>query len=198
MTEEREIARRLAGVAVSQIGDVMDRLGILDAAIRPVWRGASFVGRAATVLTAAGDNKAIHEAIAGLRDGDVLVVNGQASTTRALVGELIAERAQRKGCVAFVLDAAIRDVVEIEALGLPVYARAVTPAGPYRNGPGRIGVPVAVGGVVVTPGDWLVGDADGVAVIPAADVEEVLVAAEAKRAKEEAQQRDIRAGLVDV
>lgn len=197
MSTDQEIRRRLAAVAVSQIGDVMDRLGIVDAAIRPMWRGASFVGRAVTVLTAAGDNKAIHEAIPTLTHGDVLVVNGQASSTRALVGELIAERAQRKGCVAFVMDAAIRDVAEIEDLRFPVYARGVTPAGPYRNGPGKLDVPVAVGGVVASPRDWVVGDSDGVAVIPADDVESVLAAAEEKKAKEEQQQRDIRAGLID-
>lgn len=193
-----EIQNRLEAVTASQLGDVMDRLGLIDSKITPMWRGAKFVGRAVTVLTAAGDNKAVHDAIPRLNRGDVLVVNGQASTTRALIGELMAERGQRKGAVAYVLDAAIRDVDEIAKLRFPVYARAVTPAGPYRNGPGRIGIPVAIGGVVVSPGDWLIGDSDGVAVVSQNEIEEVLDRAEQKREKEAKQQKDIRAGLVDV
>lgn len=194
---DSDIRRRLSGVAVSQIGDVMDRLGLVDSAIVPVWKGARFVGRAVTVLTTAGDNKVIHDVIPTLREGDVLAINGQGSTSRALIGELMAERGQRKGCVAYVIDGAIRDVDEIGDLKFPVYARGVTPAGPYRNGPGKIGVPVAIGGVVVSPGDWLAGDSDGVAVIPQATIDDVLAAAEAKREKELQQQLDIRAGLVD-
>jgi RraA family protein len=193
-----QICRRLSEVSVSQIGDVMDRLGLVDSSIASVWKGARFAGRAVTVITAAGDNKVIHDAIPTLQPGDVLVVNGQSSTARALIGELMAERGQRKGSVAYVIDGAIRDVDEIGALEFPVYARAVTPAGPYRNGPGQIGVPVAIGGVVVSPGDWLVGDSDGIAVIPQVKVEGVLADAERKREKEERQQLDIRAGILDV
>lgn len=196
--ENTGVEKRLRGLTVSQLSDVMDRFGVLDSAVKPVWNGASFVGRAVTVLTAAGDNQVIHEAIPTLKDGDVLVINGQGYTNRALIGELMAERAQRRGCVAYVIDGAVRDVEEISALRFPVYARAVTPAGPYRNGPGQIGVPVAIGGVVVSPGDWVVGDSDGVAVIPKNDLEGVLSRAEKKRDQELQQQRDIRAGLVDV
>lgn len=193
-----EICRRLSEVAVSQIGDVMDRLGLVESSIAPIWKGARFAGRAVTVLTAAGDNKVIHDVIPTLQPGDVLVVNGQSATSRALIGELMAERGQRRGSVAYVIDGAIRDVDEIGVLEFPVYARAVTPAGPYRNGPGRVGVPVAIGGVVVSPGDWLVGDSDGIAVIPQTDIEGVLADAERKREKEEQQQLDIRAGHFDV
>ncbi|MCT1655804.1 methyltransferase [Brevibacterium luteolum] len=171
----------------------MDRLNVVDGAIRPVWSGCGLVGRAVTVVTAGGDNRVIHEAISDLRNGDVLVVNGQGVTNRALVGELISERAQRKGCVGFVIDGAIRDADEIAELRFPVYARGVTPAGPYRNGPGHNGVPVAVGGVVVQPGDWVIGDSDGVAVVPHDQAHEILDKAEAKRDAELQQQRDIRA-----
>lgn len=197
MTTDDDLRRRFSEVAVSQIGDVMERLGVMQSAIRPMWPGARFAGRAVTVWTAGGDNAAIHEAIPQLADGDVLVVAGEGVENRALIGELMAERGQRKGCVAYVLDGAIRDVDEIRALGFPVFARAVSPAGPYRNGPGRIGVPVAVGGVAVLPGDWVIGDGDGIVVVPQADAPRIVEAAEAKRAKEEQQQRDIRAGRVD-
>lgn len=194
---ESEIRRRLAEVSASQLGDAMDRLNIIDGAIAPVWRSKGFVGRAVTVYVAPGDNKSIHELIPSLTEGDVVVVNGSGITNRALMGELIAERMQRKGAVAAVLDGAVRDVLELEALGFPTYARGVSPAGPYRNGPGRIGEAVAIGNVVVHPGDWLVGDPDGIAVVPQGELEEILAKAEAKREKEAGQQRDIRAGLVD-
>lgn len=196
--EDAGVRKRFEGLTASQVSDVMDRFGVLDSAVRPVWHGASFVGRAVTVMTAAGDNKVIHDVIPTLQDGDVLVVNGQGYTNRALIGELMAERGQRRGCVAYVIDGAVRDVDEIAALQFPVYARGATPAGPYRNGPGTVGVPVAVGGVVVSPGDWIIGDSDGVAVVPQNDLEEVLTRAEKKRDQELQQQSDIRAGLVDV
>ncbi|MFD2758088.1 RraA family protein [Gulosibacter faecalis] len=196
-TTEQPIVDRLAKVASSQIGDAQDRLNVLDSGIRPIWQGCAFVGRAVTVQTAGGDNKVIHEVIPTLDPGDVLVVAGQGVTHRALIGELIAERLQRKGCVGFVTDGAVRDCVDIERLGFPVYAQGISPAGPYRNGPGRVNVPVAVGGVAIMPGDWVVADADGVVVIPQSELMTVLEAAEAKREKEAGQARDIRAGLVD-
>jgi RraA family protein len=190
------LRERFAGVSVSHLGDVMDRLNVVDGRIRPIWPGCRLVGRAVTVLTAGGDNRAIHEIIPALKDGDVLVVNGQGVTHRALIGELIAERAQRRGCAGFVLDAAVRDADEIAGLRFPVYARGVTPAGPYRNGPGRSGVPVALGGVVVRPGDWVIGDSDGLAVVPQEEAEDIVAKAESKRDTELQQQDDIRAGRI--
>lgn len=194
--EERvaELTDRLGAVSASQVGDAMERLNIMDAALGRVGAHGPMVGRAFPVQTAAGDNRIIHEAIEQLQPGDILVVDAQGATTRALIGELIAERYQRIGCAGFIIDGAVRDAEEIDALGLPVYARAITPAGPYRNGPGRMQRAVSVGGVVVHPGDWLVGDVDGVAVIPGDEIDEVLQRAEAKREQEEQQQAEIRAG----
>lgn len=191
-----DITQRLAALAASQVGDSQDRFGMVDGALRPVWIPPTTVGRAFTVQTAGGDNKVIHEAIPLLQPGDVLFVDGQGATHRALLGELMTERIKRRGAVAIVVDGAVRDAQGITALQVPVYARAITPAGPYRNGPGRIGVPIAVGGVVVTHGDWVIADADGVCVVEQARIEDVLAKAEKKRAAEEAQQDGIRAGTV--
>lgn len=188
---EAELFHRLSQLETTQLGDVMDRLNIVDGAIFPIWSNETIVGRAVTVLTAAGDNKTIHEAVDTLTPGDVLVINGQGATHRALVGDLIALRAKRRGCVGFVIDGAIRDAQGFEELGFPVYARGVTPAGPYRNGPGRLQVPVAIGGVVVMPGDYLVADSDGIAVIPAADAESIVAAAEQKNLAEQKQRAEI-------
>lgn len=179
-----DVVQRLGALPVANIGDAMQRLGVVEAEIGAVWRGARTAGTARTVEVAGGDNAGVHEAIDTLRPGDVLVVNGHGVRDRALVGELIAERLRARGCVGLVIDGAVRDVDDLEELGFPVFARAVTPAGPYRNGPFRVGVPVAIGGVVVQPGDVIVADGDGVAVVPAAEAAAVLGRAEAKHADE--------------
>ncbi|RNE62076.1 RraA family protein [Cryobacterium tepidiphilum] len=181
---ERERLERLALVPTATLGDVMDRLGLMHSAIKPMWRGAVLVGRALTIWTRAGDNKTIHEALPLVRQDDVLVISGEGDETRALIGELIGRRAQVAGGAGFVIDGAVRDVDGLAELGVPVFARAVTPAGPYKFGPGRINVPVSVGGVAVLPGDYIIGDADGVVVIAPAHVDSVIEAGEVKREKE--------------
>jgi len=188
-----ELLAAHADVAAANIGDAVDRLGLLDSGISSVWTGAHAVGRALTVWTRAGDNKAIHEAIKIAQPGDFLVVNGEGDTSRALIGELIAERLKAKGVVGMVLDGACRDIQVLEEIGFPVWARAVSPAGPYKFGPGHVNVPVAVGGIVVMPGDVVVADGDGIAVVPGADAERVLAGARAVEADEAERRAGIRA-----
>ncbi|MEV0389309.1 methyltransferase [Nonomuraea sp. NPDC050643] len=176
---------RLAALPTANIGDAMERLGVLDSRIRPVWTGARVAGRAFTVWTRSGDNALIHQALEVAGEGDVIVVNGGGDESRALIGELIGQRAKNRGVAGFVIDGAVRDADGLGEMGMPVFARAVTPAGPYKNGPGHLGRTVAVGGVAVAPGDLILGDADGVVVVPAAEAETVALAAEAVFALEE-------------
>ena len=178
------LIERLGRLPVANVGDAMERISAVDSGIRPMWRGARVVARAYTVLTRSGDNQGIHEAIDLAAPGEVLVVNGFADTSRALVGELLAGRARANGLAGFVIDGAVRDVDEIESLGVAVFARAVTPAGPYKLGPHRQQVPVALGGQCVMPGDVVVGDADGLVVIPIAQLGETVLAAEQIQANE--------------
>ncbi|MGW2329285.1 RraA family protein [Streptomyces sp. NPDC001700] len=187
-----ELLAAYEGLATANIGDARDRLGLLDSGISPLWTGARAVGRALTVLTRAGDNRAIHDALRIAGPGDLIVVNGQGDTSRALIGELIAERAQSRGVVGMVLDGAARDVEVLQEIGFPVWARAVTPAGPYKDGPGRVNVAVAVGGAVCGPGDLVVADGDGVAVLPAEEAESTLVAAREVEADEARRRSGIR------
>ena len=189
-----EVATRWAKLPTANVGDAMQRLGALSSRIKPVWPGATVVGTAYTVWTRAGDNKVLHEALGLAAPGDVLVVNGEGDETRALLGELMGERAKVNGLAGFVVDGAVRDAEILGEIGMPVFARAVTPAGPFKNGPGRLGVTVAVGGVAVSPGDVVLGDSDGVVIVPRADAETVLAAAEAKFADETARRADIKAG----
>lgn len=188
-----ELLERFAVLPVANVGDAMDRLNVMDSGIQSVWpsSGIRMAGRAVPVTVAGGDNLGIHETIDALQPGDVLVVNGQAATHRALIGELIAGRAKARGCVGFVLDASVRDAVDLEEMRFPVFARGTTPAGPYRNGPFVGGVAAAVGTVVVHPGDLVLGDDDGVAVVPRNRAAEVLVKAEAKHAAETKQRAEI-------
>ncbi|MGZ8178013.1 RraA family protein [Williamsia sp. SKLECPSW1] len=187
-TDDDELIAAYAGLPVANIGDARERMGMLDSGIRSMWKGARVVGRARTVWTAAGDNRALQEALTRVRPGEVIVINGHGETNRALMGELIAERARSLGCVGMVIDGAVRDVDDLAEIGFGVWARAVSPAGPYKNGPGRIDVPVAVGGVVCAPGDLVVADDDGVIVIPATEAHSSLAGGRAVNA-DEAQRR---------
>ncbi len=167
------LVERFRGVPVATVGDAQERLWVLDGGISAMWHGAACAGPALTVYTRAGDNLAVHRALDLARPGDVLVVNGQGDTTRALLGGLMAARARQLGLAGIVVDGAVRDVDEIASAELPVFARASVPAGPYKNGPAEIGVPVACGGVVCSPGDIVCGDADGAAVVPQARARQV-------------------------
>lgn len=194
LSDSDDLLAAYAGLAVANIGDARDRMGMLDGGIHALWRGVRAIGRARTVWVRAGDNQALHRAIDRSRAGDVLVVNGHGDTTRALLGELMAERAKKRGVAGIVVDGALRDVVELERIGFPAWARAVTPAGPYKNGPGQVDVPIAVGGVVVRPGDLVVGDDDGVIVVPAAEAGASLLAGREVEADEARRRAAIIAG----
>jgi 4-hydroxy-4-methyl-2-oxoglutarate aldolase len=176
------------GLPVANIGDARDRMGMVDSGIHALWKGAKAVGRARTVWVREGDNQAIHEVVNHVQPGDIVVINGHGDTNRALLGELIAEKLRVRGAAGLVVDGAIRDIDILEEMSFPVWARAVTPSGPYKTGPGKINIPVAVGGVVVNPGDIICADSDGVIVIPGAEAVSSLLAGRAVET-DEAQRR---------
>lgn len=167
------VMERFHCVPACVVADAQERLWVLDGGIGPMWPGAACVGPALPVYTRAGDNLAVHHALDLAEPGDVLVVNGQGDTTRALVGELIAARAFQAGLAGLVVDGAVRDVDALATIGMPIFARAATPAGPYKHGPAEIGYPVACGGVVCAPGDIVCADGDGVVVVPRDRAEQV-------------------------
>lgn len=183
---EQDLVAAFAGYPVANIADAMERLGICTGAISPIWAGARCVGPALPVLTAAGDNAAVIEVLEHIEPGDIVVVNGFGHEDRALVGENLSERFAAAGAAGAVVDGAVRDRAAIEKLSFPVFARAVTPAGPFKNGPGVIGEPVAIGGVVVAPGDIVVADEDGVAVIAQDRAPDILVRVNAVAEREAA------------
>ncbi len=182
--------------AVSIISDVMNRLHGTKA-LRPYHRSGRLVGTAVTVKTRPGDNQTLHRAYELLRPGDVLVVDGGGDLTQALVGEIMMSRARAMGVAGFVIDGAIRDVDAFLASDFPCYARGVTHRGPYKTGPGEINVPVAVDGMVVTPGDVIVGDTDGVVAFDRADAAELLALVRQQEEREANALKAIAEGRVD-
>lgn len=189
MEPQGGLVENLAAVPTSAIGDMRERRGMLDSAIKPVWPSGAIAGRAFTIETRPGDNKVIHEALDLLEPGDILVVDGGGDSQRALIGELIGERARDLGAEGMVIDGAVRDVQELQGIGFPVWARAISPAGPYRDGPGRIGGIISIGGVVCSTGDVVVADADGVIVLPALEAERSLRGGLEKLDREEKQRQ---------
>ena len=168
-----------AGLPAAAIGDARERLGVVASRVRSMWPGAHIAGRALPVLCRPGDNRGIHQALAVAEPGDVLVVDGGGDPSRALIGELIAHRALNLGVRGMIIDGAVRDVGALADAGFPVWAVGTSPAGPYKNGPCRVGEDVAVGGVAVHRGDIVVADDDGAIVVPLAEARRTLIGARA-------------------
>jgi RraA family protein len=191
-----EILETLRGLAVSLLSDNMARASG-TVGLQSYHRPKPMAGTAVTVRTRGGDNLAIHRAFDFCRPGDVLVIDGGGDLSQALMGEIMSSFAESLGVQGLVIDGAIRDVGALRQGDFPVYARGVTHRGPYKNGPGEINVPVSVGGMVVHPGDIIVGDEDGVLAIPVAEVEAVIAGAKKQGEKEEAALRSIAKGEFD-
>lgn len=163
---DREIVERFRDIPSSNIGDMMNRLYCMRQNINRIGlHKKCLLGTAVTVKVPDGDNVFVHKALDIAEEGDILVIDGNGCTSRSLMGEIMFTYAKNKGISGIIVDGAIRDSDSLDELDIPVYAAAITPQGPYKNGPGEINVPVSCGGQVVFPGDILVGDADGVVVI---------------------------------
>ena len=169
----------------SVAGDSMNRERVMQAAIKPLATGMRLCGQARTVSAMAGDNGIIHAALPYLRPGEVLVIDAGGVDAVAVWGEVMTRAAMHRGIAGVVLDGATRDSAEIRTLGFPMFCRAVVPRGPHKGFGGTIDGTAAVGGVAVAPGDLVIGDDDGVAVVPLAEVDAVLASARAAQAKEQ-------------
>ena len=179
------------------LSDSMERLYAGGPQLRPMYKGATLAGPAFTVKTAPGDNLLVHKALDLARAGDVVVVDAGGFPDHAIIGELMAAHARQRGIAGLVIWGAIRDSAELGAGSYPVFACAVTHRGPYKNGPGEINVPIAMGGMPVAPGDLIVGDADGLVAIPLEQAERILASAKAILEKETDAMKQIQAGSVD-
>ena len=177
---DKTLLERLAQIPAANVADTMGRSCAMHPRIR-LMSGFSgiFAGPALTVKARAGDNLFIHQALDMAEPGDVIVASNEEDQRCSLMGEIMFTYAMNQRRLGgLVLDGPVRDLDALREMPLPVYATGSTPGGPYKEGPGEINVPIACGGVSVNPGDIILGDADGVIVIPLKDAEAVLAAAE--------------------
>ncbi|HTR14506.1 MAG TPA: RraA family protein, partial [Roseiarcus sp.] len=179
------------------IADAMGGSGALDWRIRPVV-GASVFGVARTCDCGPNDNLALIAAVAESEPGDVIVAATGGFCGAAVTGDLLIGVARNRGVAGFVTDGLVRDLAEIEALGLPIYAMGVTSNSPGKRGPGTVGLPIVCGGVSIASGDLIAGDKDGVVVVPRARIEETLANLERVKAAEAALLEKVRGGLLEL
>jgi regulator of RNase E activity RraA len=193
------LVKRLRALPTSVISDQMERFGAVAGlrALPGTTLEPRLAGPALTVLTRPGDNLAVHQAIDLAEPGDVLVVDAGGHVDRAVMGEIVYRYAVARGIAGVVIDGAVRDGADIAAGPVPVFSRGVTHTGPWKDGPGEIRGPIAVGGVVVCCGDVVVGDADGLVVVPRRRLEQAADGGERLMAHEETQLRLASQGALD-
>lgn len=186
---------RLAGVSTGWVVDGNGRRGAIDWHIRPLTKATRFAGSALTCHSRARDNLAPYAALAHARPGDVLIVATDNYEEASAVGDVLLGMARNAGVVALICDGMVRDIDGLNAVGIPVFARGLSPNSPYKDGPGEIGLPITLGGIVINAGDLVVGDQDGVVVVARADVEAVLAEVDAVAAKEKTMDGWVRDGV---
>jgi regulator of RNase E activity RraA len=189
-----EIVAGFQNVPTGNVCDAMDRLGAMDYRIKPLDPTWHLHGSALTVRTRPGDNLMVWKALDIAQPGDVLVIATYGFTTTSSVGDMVATVARAKGVAGIVCDGVCRDTNGIRATGLPTFVLGSVPATSGKDGPGEIGAPVTCGGVPVHSGDIIVGDEDGVVVVPLADAPAVLERLPAIAEKEQSRLADIEAG----
>ena len=203
ITARREIPRpdpaswdSLRGASTSSLCDGQGRRGAFDIGIRPVSSATCFAGPALTVHCRPGDNLTALAAIEWVRAGDVVVIANDGFTGAALVGGNYAAMVRARGAVAIVCDGPARDLDELEALGIPVFARGVMPGGPLKMSPGAIGFTVAIGALAITSGDLVVGDPDGLVLVRRDEIAIAVAGYNAIRAREAEMQKMVHTGAL--
>jgi len=185
------------GLPVAKNRDSMARMTAGGPRLRPMHKSGYLAGPALTVKARPGDNLMIHKALTMAQPGDVIVVDAGGDLTNSLFGEIMMAIAIKNGVVGVVLNGAVRDSEEIGEGHFPIYAAGVTHRGPYKDGPGEINVPIAMDGMLIRPGDLVLGDADGLLCVPYEDAETLLAATHKKMEQEKQMMADIAAGRLD-
>ncbi len=183
------------GLQTGYVVDAMNGRGAMDGRIKPIDGSVAFCGVALPCHAGPADNLAVFGALSIAQPGDVIVCGADAFAETAVIGDLLLGMMKNRGAAAFVTDGFARDVPGIIAVGLPCYAAGITPNSPARNGPGTVGLPVVVGGVAVSAGDIVIGDQDGVVVVPAALIQQTIDRLPAIRAAEADLDAKVKAGL---
>jgi 4-hydroxy-4-methyl-2-oxoglutarate aldolase len=191
---ERALVERLAKFGVATIHEAMGRAGLMKPYMRPIYTGAHLCGTAVTILAQPGDNLMLHVAAEQLREGDIAVVACTADNADGMFGELLATSYRAHGARGLITDAGVRDVKDLTAMQFPVFSKAISAKGTARATLGSVNVPVICAGALVNPGDVVLGDDDGVVVVPRAVAAQVADAAEAREANEAGKRARFTAG----
>jgi 4-hydroxy-4-methyl-2-oxoglutarate aldolase len=188
------VVDQLAGLGVATVHEAIGRAGYLGPGLRPIQDGTRTGGTAVTALCWPGDNLMIHAAVEQCQAGDLLVVTTASPSTDGMFGELLATSLAARGVRGLVIEAGVRDVAELREMGFGVWSAAVSAQGTVKETAGAVNVPICVGGQIITPGDAIIADDDGVVCVPRGEVGAALTAARSRADKEERNRAELVAG----